>query len=259
MVNKILGIVGWIGMALVAAALVVKFRFATQDQYVPYLAAAGFVCLLAYIASQWREIAGMFTRRQARYSTLLFVSVVVFLAILVAVNYISTIKNKRWDVTATQQYTLSDQTRNYLAKLDSPLKIMAFAQDTEQQNYRDRLKEYEYASKQVSTEYVDPDRKREIAQANKVQQYGTIVLKYKDRTERVTMNTEQDITNGIIKVVTGEQKKLYFTQGHGEKSTEGADRDGMERLLRYCTRPPFALERREQLGHDQLVYRFPKP
>ncbi len=51
-------------------------------------------------------------------------------------------------------------------------------------------------------------------------------MKYKDRVERLTANTEQDITNGIIKVVTGEQKKLYFTQGHGEKSTEGADRDG---------------------------------
>lgn len=226
MVNKILGIVGWLGMALVGAAMIVKFGFAAQDQYVPYLAAAGFVCLLAYIASQWREIFGMFTRRQARYGTLLFVSVGVFLAVLVAVNYISTIKNRRWDVTATQQYTLSDQTRNYLAKLDSPLTIMAFAQDTEQQGYRDRLKEYEYASSQVSTEYIDPDRKREIAQANQVQQYGTIVLKYKDRTERITANNEQDITNGIIKVVTGEQKKLYFTQGHGEKDTEGADRDG---------------------------------
>ena len=40
---------------------------------------------------------------------------------------------------------------------------------------------------------------------------------------------------------------------------EGADRAGLERLLRYCARPPFALERLEQLGHDQLVYRFPKP
>jgi Putative transposase len=33
----------------------------------------------------------------------------------------------------------------------------------------------------------------------------------------------------------------------------------MERLLRYCARPPFALERLEQLAHDQLVYRFAKP
>ena len=34
---------------------------------------------------------------------------------------------------------------------------------------------------------------------------------------------------------------------------------GLERLLRYCARPPFALERLEQLGHHQLVYRFAKP
>jgi hypothetical protein len=40
---------------------------------------------------------------------------------------------------------------------------------------------------------------------------------------------------------------------------EGADRAGLERLLRYCARPPFALERLEQLTDDQLVYCFPKP
>jgi hypothetical protein len=40
---------------------------------------------------------------------------------------------------------------------------------------------------------------------------------------------------------------------------DGHDRAGRERLLRYCARPPFALERLEQLGHDQLVYHFPKP
>ena len=40
---------------------------------------------------------------------------------------------------------------------------------------------------------------------------------------------------------------------------EGTDRAGLERLLRYCARQPFALERLEQVGDDQLVYRFPKP
>jgi hypothetical protein len=40
---------------------------------------------------------------------------------------------------------------------------------------------------------------------------------------------------------------------------EGPDRSGLERLLRYCARPPFALERLEQVGDNQLVYRFPKP
>jgi hypothetical protein len=40
---------------------------------------------------------------------------------------------------------------------------------------------------------------------------------------------------------------------------EGHDRAGLERLLRYCARAPFALERLEPLGDNQLVYRFPKP
>jgi ABC-type uncharacterized transport system involved in gliding motility auxiliary subunit len=243
MAKRILDIIGWLGMALVGAALVVKFRYAAQDQYVPYLAGAGLVCLLAYAVSQWREIAATFTRREARYGTMTVLSVIVALGILVGINYIGSYQNKRWDLTAAQQFSLSDQTRNILAKLDSPLRITVFAQQTEFPTYQDRLKEYEYASKQVSTEYVDPDRQRELAQLNQVQSYGTFVMHYKDRTERVTSNTEQDITNGIIKVVTGEQKKLYFTQGHGEKNPDGTDRDGYGQIVNSLKSENYAIDK----------------
>ena len=40
---------------------------------------------------------------------------------------------------------------------------------------------------------------------------------------------------------------------------DGHDRAGLERLLRYGARPPFALERLELLPEGQIVYRFPKP
>ena len=39
---------------------------------------------------------------------------------------------------------------------------------------------------------------------------------------------------------------------------ETADRAGRERLLRYCARPPFALERLRQLDGEQLSYDHPK-
>jgi hypothetical protein len=39
----------------------------------------------------------------------------------------------------------------------------------------------------------------------------------------------------------------------------GSDRAGLERLLRYCARPPFALERIEQVNEDRILYRLPKP
>jgi hypothetical protein len=37
------------------------------------------------------------------------------------------------------------------------------------------------------------------------------------------------------------------------------DRAGLERLLRYCARPPFALKRLERLDAERVVYRLPKP
>ena len=40
---------------------------------------------------------------------------------------------------------------------------------------------------------------------------------------------------------------------------EGADRIGLERLLRYCARPPFALEYLHQRDALHLIYRNPKP
>jgi hypothetical protein len=40
---------------------------------------------------------------------------------------------------------------------------------------------------------------------------------------------------------------------------EGTDRAGLERLLRYCARPPFALEHLQQLDAEHLLYHNPKP
>ena len=226
--NRLLNILGWIGMGLVVAAVAVS-RVPALNQYENYarpLALAGLVLVLAYTASQWRELAKLFAGRQARYGTLSSVSVLVLLAILVAINYIGKRQNKRWDLTANKQFALSDQSRNVLSKLDTPLEIKVFAQEPDFPRYQDRLKEYTYASKRLAAEYIDPDKKPTIAKENAITQYGTIVFNYKGRTERVTSDSEQDITNGIIKVVTGEKRKVYFAQGHGERDTTASDRDG---------------------------------
>jgi len=243
MTNRIFNIVGWVGTAAVVAAVGIRFFLPARDQYAYYLAWAGLVLILAYMLSQWREIAKMFSRRQARYGTLMAASVLIVLGILVAINYIGRKQNKRWDLTANKQFSLSDQTRNILAKLDAPLQMLVFEKETDVQPFRDRLREYEYGSKNVATEYIDPDKKREVAQQNQIQQYGTIVLKYKDRTERITSNTEQDITNGIIKVVTGAQKKVLFTQGHGEKDITSSDRDGYNTISEALKRENYTVDK----------------
>src|SRR4051812_5539020 len=243
MLNRIVSVIGWIGFAAVLAAVGIRFGYPAKDQYATYFAYAGLVCLLIYILGQWRDIAKMFTRRQARYGTLAGVSILVVLAILIAINYIGAKQNKRWDLTANKQFSLSDQTRNVLQKLDVPLYVTVFAQETNFQPYKDKLKEYEYASKKVTTDYVDPDKKPAIAAQNQVQAYGTILFKYKDRSERITSDNEQDITTAIIKVVQGTTKKVYFTAGHGEKDAASSDRDGYKSIVDSLTHENYTVDK----------------
>jgi len=242
MVNRILSVVSWLGLGLVGMALVIRFGFPAQDQYVVPLAVAGLVCVLLYTLSQWREIVHVFSGRQAKYGAVATSSVLIVLGILVAVNYIGQRQNRRWDLTAAGQYSLSDQTRNVLAQLDSRMQIMVFAQQTTFDLYRDRLAEYEYGSSQIETEYIDPDRTPTVAQQNNVEQYGTVIVNYKGRSERTTENTEQDITNAIIRVVTGEEKRIYFTQGHGEKDLASGERDGYNAISDTLRRENYGVE-----------------
>jgi hypothetical protein len=39
---------------------------------------------------------------------------------------------------------------------------------------------------------------------------------------------------------------------------EGHDRQGLERLLRYCARPAFARERIERIDDERILYHLPK-
>jgi len=243
--NRIFNIISWIGIALVLAAVGMRFGMPAQEKYATYLAWGGLACILVYILSQWREIGGFFGTRSGRYGTLAASSLLIVLGILIAVNYIGKKQNKRWDLTASGQFSLSDQSRNIVSKLDAPMHVMVFAQEPQFNTYRDRLKEYEYASKQISTEYVDPDKKPSIAQQNNVQQYGTVIFNYKGRSERTTANTEQDLTNTIIKVVSGKQKKVYFTTGHGEHDPTSSERDGYQGINQALTN--------ENYGSDKLV------
>jgi ABC-type uncharacterized transport system involved in gliding motility auxiliary subunit len=243
MMNRILSLVGWLGTAMVFVAVAIRFGYPAKEQWAYYLAWGGLVCVLAYTLGQWREIAKVFSRRQTRYGTLMGVSIAVVLGILVAINYIGTRQNKRWDLTANKQFSLSDQSRTVAAKLDAPLQVQVFAQEPQFPRYQEKIKEYEYASKKISTEYIDPEKKPSAAKQNNVDRIPTIIFNYKGRSERINADAEQDITNAIIKVVSGQQRKVYFTQGHGEKDTTSAERDGYNIIATALGRENYTVEK----------------
>jgi ABC-type uncharacterized transport system involved in gliding motility auxiliary subunit len=243
MLKRFLGLLGWLGVALVFAAVAIRFLKPEWQPYYNGLAIAGLVCTLLYILSQWREIGQSFSGRQARFGTLAAASVLVVLGILVAINYLSTRHNKRWDLTASRQFSLSDQTKKVLHDLKEPIRIRVFARSDEFQRFRDRLDEYTYQSKQVSAEYIDPEKKPAMAQQYGVTSLGTVVFDFKGRTEKVTADGEQELTNALIKVIQGRQPKVYFTQGHGEKDTTSADRSGYNGISGALTSDNFVVDK----------------
>jgi ABC-type uncharacterized transport system involved in gliding motility auxiliary subunit len=242
MLNRIAGIVGWVGTALVVVAVAIRLFKPEYAHYGYWFAWAGLACVVFYMLGQWRDVATAMSRKQTRLSTIALAGVLIVLGLLIAVNYLASRRNHRWDLTANQQFSLSPQTRQILEKLDSPVTVLVFDRPTEFDRFRDRLNEYQYVSKKVSVEYLDPDKQPARATQNQVQAYGTVVFGYKGRTERVISSDEQALTNGLIKLITGSERKVYFLQGHGEKETGDSEREGYSAVASALGSENFKVE-----------------
>ena len=240
--QKAFNIIGWIGTALVFGAVAIRMFYPDWNQYATYLAWAGLATVLIYIGGQWRDVAEFYKGRAARYGTLSIVSILVFLGILVAVNYLGARQNKRWDLTANQVFSLSDQTVKILRELKQPVNVIVYDRQDRQDLHRDRLEEFSYHTSQVKTEFIDPDREPARAQEAKIETLPTILIQYEGRTERVSSSNEQDLTNALIKAVTGQAKKVYFTQGHGEKDPAASDRAGYSTIADALKQDNFSVE-----------------
>ena len=242
MVQRILNILGWVGTALVFGAVAVRFVRPEWDQYARWGAWAGPALVVLYTFGQWREIVEYFRRRQARYGAMASIGVLAALAIVIGINYVSARENKRWDLTASRQNSLSEQSIKVLQGLTTPVKITVFDRQTEFDRFRARLDEYAYHSKQLSVEYIDPDTKPVVAKQYEIQQYGTVVIENVGRKERINSDSEQDITNALIKSLSDKSRKVYFLQGHGEKKPDDAERGGYNALNAMLKRDNYVVE-----------------
>lgn len=231
-VKKLLGLLGWLGVALVVAAVVIRFAKPEWQDWSQRLALAGLAVTAVYAASQWRDIGRSFGGRNVKYGTMAFGGVLMFIVLLVGANYLGVRHNKIWDLTSSQQFSLSDQTTKILQGLKQPLTIRVFFDSSDpsgnqKKALQDQLSLYEYASKQVSVQYIDAVKDPIQSKQFDIQSVPTTVFEYGGKTERATGGrTESDFTNALKKLLEGKTKKAYFASGHGEHDMEGTDQRG---------------------------------
>jgi len=218
---------GTLGLILIAAGLLIYYiRAVWQWQEIVPLA-VGVALLIYYAVFNFKSIIDFVTSRGALQTANAVVMCVLVLGLLGFVNYLAGKHTWRKDTTAAKQFSLSDQTKKVLSALKEDLRLTAFYQSQEQDRITDQFKEYASVTPKFKYEFVDPDKKPDLARRYGVTAYNTTVVSYRGQDEKITTATEEDLTNAIIKVTRDKKKKVYFTTNHGEKAIDSEERLGM--------------------------------
>ena len=130
------------------------------------------------------------------------------------------------DLTQTARNTLSQPTRDMLAKLAGPVKITAFVarQDARgdlRKMIGDFLKPYQRAKPDINLTFVDPREEPKLAQAAGIRVNGESVLDYNQKTERLTDYNEQSFVNALMRLARSRERLLMTLEGHGERRLTG--------------------------------------
>ncbi len=181
------------------------------------------------------------------FSRHILLPIAIILGILVLVNFLSSRRFIRADLTEDKRYTVSKSTKNAIKNLDDIVAITVYF-STEParvgqilRDVRDVLEEYNAFSRRLQIDYINPadmsDEEKQELRFKGIQEvpinvlekdkavianvYMAISVGYSGKEEvlpivQSTANLEYELTSAIVKVTTKEAKTIGFLTGHGE-------------------------------------------
>ena len=189
--------------------------------------------------------------RQTKYAAYATLYIVVVLAIIAVANYLANRYDKTYDATANKRYSLSEQTAKIVKGVKEEVKVTYFDQGTRFKRAKDQLQLYANLSPRVHVEYVDADKKPQLAREAGIKSYGTTVVQIGAKKEESKSTSEEDITGAFIRALKNNARNLCFVSGSGEHQPDDTDRNGYSRLRdllvkeEYNSRPISLLQKAE--------------
>lgn len=161
------------------------------------------------------------SRRWVRLQGLVFV--VLFLAVIGLLGWLSTRYHVQADWTATGRNTLSEASTALLGKLDRPVQITAFAREDPmlRKPISELVGRYQRAKKDITLNFVNPDTAPDQVRAEGVTTDGELVIRYGERREHLRELSEQALTNALQRLARSGERWLVFIEGHGERDIAG--------------------------------------
>jgi len=189
--------------------------------------------------------------RQTKYVAYASLYIVVVAAILTVANTLANRYDKSYDATSNKRYSLSEQTAKIVKGIKEDAKITYFDQGTRFERARDELQMYANLSPKVHVEYVDADKKPDLARAAGIKSYGTTIVQVGAKKEEAKSTSEEDITGAFIRALKNNARKLCYATGSGEHQPDETDASGYSRLRdmlvkeEYDSRPIDLLQKAE--------------
>lgn len=164
--------------------------------------------------------------RQTKYVSYAALYIVVVFAVVIVANMLANRYDKSYDATSNKRYSLSDQTKKVVKELKSDVTITYFDQTSRFQEAKDKLDQYANLSPKVHVEYVDPDKKPELARAAGIKSYGTTIVQIGANKNEAKSTSEEDITGAFIRDLKNTTRTVCFVEGSGEHQIDDTSRSG---------------------------------
>src|ERR1700722_525159 len=176
------------------------------------------------MASQWLKA------RQTKYAAYATIYILVVIAVVVVANILAGRYDKSFDSTSNKRYSLSDQTAKIVRGLKQPATITYFDQSTHFAQAKDQLDQYANLSPKIHVDYVDPDKKPQLAREAGIKNYGTTIVQVGMKKEEAKSLTEEGITGAFIRDLKNNTRTVCFVTGSGEHRIDDSERGGYSRL-----------------------------
>jgi ABC-type uncharacterized transport system involved in gliding motility auxiliary subunit len=124
--------------------------------------------------------------------------------------------SRRWDLTPSRSFSLSEVSRKVLEELRDPIEVTAFTSKDDSTKIADVMDRFRGAAPNFRYELLDLDRHPGRAQQEGVNRYGRAVLGYRGRKVVVDAEREPAISAGLTLLARGRPTRVLFLDGHGE-------------------------------------------
>ena len=259
--NKLWKLIFWLGPFFITAGLTIRLT-SVNSRIIPLsLIIIGAVICALWVVVQTQQ-SKWWQKRSTQSATNALIATLSVLVILGLINFLGIRYHLRLDLTDTQLFTLSPQSRELVSNLPETMKVWLFTKEKNSQD-QELLDNYHRQSNKFKFEYVDPELKPGLAERFGVKDYGEVYLEFQTKRQLVQIISEDErlseikLTNRLQQMINPKTAKVYFLQGHSEhplSASKGAISKAIQGLTdKNFTTSTLNLAERPQVPDDANV------